>query len=453
MKNFYEEGRDMLTKKGCIPFNLNIITRTYYVKDYDLESNDVESYTKYLEFEIYEHQLRSKYKEEQDVTSSYGNEKVNNIVQKYFLQIIRLLENAYLKYRVAKLNFAQISLLLYFIFTFSPINVFCQNDFINSKNIALQIGDTIPNTLWELPLKVINHPNGRDTIRLSDYRDRGILLNFISSGCKGCIEALPELERIISFYDDDIVLIPVTMEKHDRMSSFFNQNEYTKNSKLTVITDDRILKELFIHRYISHVVWIDKEGIVRSFSNTAHIQDFTIADFLAGNTKSWPVKHEFTSFYESPIVSRTYKTEHLPNNEFKQLKYIAFTGYLDGVGAYYATSLDTLEGVERISIRNVSLLDLGLISTGLGLFKRGSVLKQDSSSWKVLNTGKYAFELYSGKNLTRDQWYQLHAVSYERTIPLGTSNADKYKLMIEDIKTFLGIDVIVKGDGLFFYEF
>src|SRR5699024_1854641 len=35
---------------------------------------------------------------------------------------------------------------------------------------SLQVGDDIPEEIWELPLRVINHPYGKDTVTLNDYR-------------------------------------------------------------------------------------------------------------------------------------------------------------------------------------------------------------------------------------------------------------------------------------------
>src|SRR5690606_11186126 len=40
----------------------------------------------------------------------------------------------------------------------------------------LQIGDTIPEALWQLPLQVVNHPKGKDTITLNDYRDKKLII-------------------------------------------------------------------------------------------------------------------------------------------------------------------------------------------------------------------------------------------------------------------------------------
>ncbi|WP_157278253.1 hypothetical protein [Olivibacter sitiensis] len=43
----------------------------------------------------------------------------------------------------------------------------------------LNIGDTIPEALWHLPLQVVNHPptGGKDTITFNDYRGKAIILD------------------------------------------------------------------------------------------------------------------------------------------------------------------------------------------------------------------------------------------------------------------------------------
>src|SRR5690606_34739823 len=41
---------------------------------------------------------------------------------------------------------------------------------------GLSIGDTIPDAVWNLPLWVVNHPDGKDTIKLDDYRNEKLLV-------------------------------------------------------------------------------------------------------------------------------------------------------------------------------------------------------------------------------------------------------------------------------------
>src|SRR5690606_14935503 len=65
----------------------------------------------------------------------------------------------------------------------------------------LQIGDTIPEYLWKLPLQVVNHPEGKDTITLGEYRKKKLLiLEFWGFSCSGCIQSINRLDTIKSRY-------------------------------------------------------------------------------------------------------------------------------------------------------------------------------------------------------------------------------------------------------------
>lgn len=55
---------------------------------------------------------------------------------------------------------------------------------------ALNIGDKIPQFFWDTPLEVVNHPSGQKTIKLSEYRDKKIIiLDFWATWCSACISA------------------------------------------------------------------------------------------------------------------------------------------------------------------------------------------------------------------------------------------------------------------------
>src|SRR5690606_27790543 len=74
----------------------------------------------------------------------------------------------------------------------------------------LQIGDTIPEALWHLPLQVVNHPEGKETITLNDYRDKKlVILDFWATWCKSCIEGFPKLEAYQRKYADDLGVLLV----------------------------------------------------------------------------------------------------------------------------------------------------------------------------------------------------------------------------------------------------
>src|SRR5690606_1234326 len=51
---------------------------------------------------------------------------------------------------------------------------------------GIVIGDELPEAFWDLELKVVNHPEGNHTIRLRNYRQKLLVLDFWANYCKPC---------------------------------------------------------------------------------------------------------------------------------------------------------------------------------------------------------------------------------------------------------------------------
>lgn len=73
---------------------------------------------------------------------------------------------------------------------------------------VLDIGDTIPKELWSLPLRVVNHPKGRDKISLAEYSDKKlIVLDFWSTYCAPCIKGITYWEDQLADLGEDVLFL------------------------------------------------------------------------------------------------------------------------------------------------------------------------------------------------------------------------------------------------------
>src|SRR3546814_926779 len=112
----------------------------------------------------------------------------------------------------------------------------------------LQVGDTIPEHLWHLPLQVVNHPEGRDTITLNDYRGKLIILDFWGRYCPACIRALPVLDSLNKHFDGAVAPIAISdyKERTDREKGLLKS--LSLSIDIPIVLENRLLKELFPHK-------------------------------------------------------------------------------------------------------------------------------------------------------------------------------------------------------------
>src|SRR5690606_24994525 len=79
----------------------------------------------------------------------------------------------------------------------------------------LQIGDQVPD------LKFVNTLNSpKEVINLSDYRGKLVILDFFATWCLPCIKALPKMDSLQQVYKDQVVILPITLEKEGTVHEF-----------------------------------------------------------------------------------------------------------------------------------------------------------------------------------------------------------------------------------------
>src|SRR5690606_1945490 len=143
----------------------------------------------------------------------------------------------------------------------------------------LQIGDTIPEELWHLPLQVVNHLEGKDILTLNDYRDKKlIILDFWATWCGSCIDGMRQYLKDAERYDEYATILYTTTEGSEKINKFIT-GQTDEISNISSIVDAEVLKRYFPHRYLPHLVWLTSDGIIVDFTqkNALNLDNLKLA--------------------------------------------------------------------------------------------------------------------------------------------------------------------------------
>lgn len=164
------------------------------------------------------------------------------------------------------------------IFALITIQVYAQSAAFG----PLDIGDTIPDELWQLPLQVVGHHDGKETITLADYKGKLIILDFWATRCSSCIAAMPRIHQLEKEHAADMVVIPVSYEATDKVAPFLSTNKTVQPLALFSVVGDETLRATFPHRLIPHYAWISPAGEVGAVTTSERVNAENIQFILDG---------------------------------------------------------------------------------------------------------------------------------------------------------------------------
>ncbi|RPI83330.1 MAG: TlpA family protein disulfide reductase [Chloroflexi bacterium] len=99
-----------------------------------------------------------------------------------------------------------------------------------------------------------------DTIKLSDYLGKNVLINFWATWCPPCIEEMPAIERAYQQYQGEVVVIAVNIsEPEETVREFIKQNGLTFE---VMIDNNGAIERLYRVRGYPTTFLINEEGII-----------------------------------------------------------------------------------------------------------------------------------------------------------------------------------------------
>ncbi|HWV72973.1 MAG TPA: TlpA disulfide reductase family protein [Pseudosphingobacterium sp.] len=285
----------------------------------------------------------------------------------------------------------------------------------------LQIGDSIPSALWNLPLQMVKAgQEGTTTVKLEDYKGKLIILDFWATWCSPCVAAFPKMDSLRGKFDNKLALISVTTQSKKLVTTFlgdmFNQTALQSSS----VVEDRLLSSYFPYRLLPHYVWIDKEGVVRAATGLDAINTEQIDKMIADNQPPNYVKVDVKRSYDYEVNLK----DQVPQKAL--LKNSSFTAYTEGFSR--RNSIDKKKG------------KITMLNTSIAWFYR---IAFSEFKPELLNPNRFIIEVKDSLKVTSGgvkgealiKWSVKNAYCYELNMPVADT-AKLFTQMRADIAAF-----------------
>src|SRR5699024_4483241 len=89
------------------------------------------------------------------------------------------------------------------------------------KDTNYEVGDKAPN----FELTQVNHNNEAETIKLSEFEGKGVMLNFWGTWCPPCRDEMPFMEKLYPEYQEKGVEIEAVKLDQNKLKKVNNNNE------------------------------------------------------------------------------------------------------------------------------------------------------------------------------------------------------------------------------------
>ncbi len=289
----------------------------------------------------------------------------------------------------------------------------------------LKIGDTIPEALWNMPLQVVNHPEGKKTITLNDYRGKLIIVDFWATWCSSCIVAMPKSHSLQKQLKDTLIILPVTYEDPEKARAFLKSNPTIRGLNLSSVVKDSVLKTLFPYRLIPHYVWIGTDQKVKAFTSAEELRMENVRKMIKNESLKLTVKNDID------ITKPLFLTGDLQNNEV--IHYAVLTkGYHNGLpGGTRPTQSGKV--TYRRTFTNSSILTLYRVTAHQLFQEKGGGFE---SKRLIIDVAKPEKIDYNPAFSDVDSWNRENVYSYDLVVPL--EKADQlYHYLLDDLNRYL----------------
>ncbi len=305
---------------------------------------------------------------------------------------------------------------------------------------ALTIGDPVP----DFAFRVLNYD--QDSVRLSDFRGKLLILDFWSTWCSTCIEQFPKLSRLQEQFRDELVILPLGLfRRDDREIIRFYWEKIAANSNVRLPTAlynpaDTSFRHYLPNSALPHLVWIDREGKVAAITDHRAVTETNLRGQLDGTLPSMTEKRLLRILWEDDpfLINRAFWEKGLTAS--------AFAGYQDTLAQMDNPQLSNRHKYQRFFCVNLPVERLYRAAYH-GRYGEGALFSRD----RIKKGSRFQYKNYSDvtyhNNWQMDTFNRTQLFCYERIMPAQVYREHFFDAVIRDLDQYFGVkSAVVKQD-------
>ncbi|PZP51495.1 MAG: hypothetical protein DI598_03110 [Pseudopedobacter saltans] len=265
----------------------------------------------------------------------------------------------------------------------------------------LSIGDTVPDLVLH---NVINYKDS--VIRLSDFKDKLVILDFWATWCGNCVAAFPKMEDLQRQFGDSIQIIAVGYEPRKKIADFLQKRKHSAYAHLPFVTLDTTLIKLFPHRLLPHEIWIDCRRRFLLPSDDYAVTSTNIKRALCGQKPIAKPKIDILRYDKSvSFFDATAGQKAIP------VMYRSLISHsIDGLSSKSGFHTDTAAHTKRLFFLNYPIMEMLKAACGVPFDNRvvnrmkENTLSEASIS-QTMPTDTYCYELTLGDSVETPAFY------------------------------------------------
>jgi thiol-disulfide isomerase/thioredoxin len=286
---------------------------------------------------------------------------------------------------------------------------------------ALTVGDKVPQAAF---IQLVN--GKQQASSFTRYKSKLLVLDFISTTCAGCVKSMPGIDSMQKEYDNSMQVILVTTQSKEAIQKFLQNNPAGKSLNLPFVTNDSVLRSFFPYEYISHLVWIGPDGIVKAITEGEYLTAANIRQALQNHPLNWPVKNDIAEVNLAPPFLQLNTQCIPPSGNPAGIYYSAFYKHMPGMPQGMHRFTDSSNGTVKTLLVNQSIPDI---------YRRLYNQSRLPLSNILLQVQQNVFFVYSNEYY-RAGWERYNTFSYEAVQPNYLQPKQRLGQILEDVNRY-----------------